>query len=241
MYIQSIAIRNQSLTTERIARLNSKKIRNIIFLLLPLIYIAIITIPTRDKIEQKIISSSIFTIETTKSVIEPIIEIMYPSPPSWIPIEYVLFIMKECNKSGVPYLLIFKLIECESGWLQKARHINIDPDTGEIVSIDYGRMQINSLNFKEFIAKFKDSNRKANSYDLVNNPYDNTQIGIRHLADLYHKFNSWTLAVTAYNAGTLNTMKGNISARTRKHVNRVIPIENWWTFPETVRIIRKNS
>jgi len=165
--------------------------------------------------------------------------IIYPSPPSWVKNTIVLFIMKECEKSNVPYLLIFKMIEYESGWNQSRYFLNKD-NRGKIVSIDYGYLMINSLNIKNFIHSFKDSNRKESSYDVINNVYDNIQIGIRYLRSCYDQTGSWTLAVTAYNAGPANAINGTIGLRTKQYVNYIIPIENWWTFPDTVKVIRRS-
>jgi soluble lytic murein transglycosylase-like protein len=240
MFTESMAIERPQNQGEE-ARLSLKKIRKTISLFLPLWFLIMITIPQGDAPFSMTQPSPLkeLPISIAKAVLKFPTEIVYPTPPKWIPNSYILYVMKECNRWGIPYLLVFKLIERESEWRQTAINVNRDPVTRKVLSYDYGRMQINSLNFKAFIEMYKDSNRTIKSYDLINNAFDNAQIGIRHLADLYEQFDNWTLAITAYNAGPLNTIKGTISARTKNYINYIIPVEGWWTFPDTVKIIRK--
>lgn len=165
--------------------------------------------------------------------------ITYPAPPEWVSRNYVAYVMQECARQNVPYLLVFKLIELESGWKISAKNINRDPVTGEILSIDWGRFQINSRNFERFIAKYKDPDRKASSYDLIHDAFDNAQIGIRHLADLYGEFGNWTQAVQAYNGGSPRVRNGSLLDSTYAYQKYIIPVEGWWENPPGVEIIRK--
>jgi soluble lytic murein transglycosylase-like protein len=151
--------------------------------------------------------------------------------------------MKECDnprfKTKIPYLLVFKQIEYESGWRQKIAIPNKD-EHGKIVSYDYGMMQINSTNIKKFIHDYKDPDRSEKSYDVVNNAFDNVQIGIRHLRHMYEQFDCWKYALTAYNAGPDNVSK-ELKPVTKRYLAYIIPIDEWWKFPETVVILRKKS
>lgn len=166
--------------------------------------------------------------------------ISYPAPPSWVSRSYVAYVIQECARQNVPYLLVFKLIELESGWKASAKNVNKDPVTGEVLSIDWNRFQINSKNFTRFIALYKDPDRPASSYDLINDTFDNAQIGIRHLADLYREFGNWTQAIQAYNGGAPRVKNGTLLASTYDYQKYIIPIEGWWESPPNVVIIRKD-
>jgi hypothetical protein len=149
--------------------------------------------------------------------------------------------MQECSRQDVPYLLVFKLIERESEWRLSAKNINRNPKTGKIVSIDYGRFQINSLNIQHFIDIYKSPDRKASSYDLINNPYDNAEIGIKYLADLYSQFGNWRQAVQAYNGGAHRIKTDGPKASTVEYQQYIIPVDNWWEFPSNVVVVREEE
>ena len=168
------------------------------------------------------------------------IKITYPLPPKWFNHRLLMYIIKECDNTHVPYLLVFKLIELESRWHCEDNSANRD-NKGKLLSVDYGLMQINSLNIDNFITLYKDRNRSAKSYDIKHNSYDNAQIGIRHLADLYNKFRSWPLAIGAYNAGYTSIAKGYCPDSTKSYIKYIIPVDKWWAFPTNVIVSRPDQ
>lgn len=189
-------------------------------------------------VPQQVISKEI---PPAPAPIQETVYINYPTPPSWVPQKFITYVMQECSKQGVPYLLVFKLIERESEWKFSAKNINRDPKTNKIDSIDYGRFQINSLNFQHFIEIYKSPDRKASSYDLINNPYDNAEIGIKHLADLYSQFNNWNQAIQAYNGGAYRIKTHGPRASTVDYQQYIIPVDNWWEFPPHVVLVREGG
>jgi hypothetical protein len=162
--------------------------------------------------------------------------ITYPQPPVWFDQKLKLYIMKTCREEQVPYLLVFKLIERESQWRKDIAH-NRDKK-GNIKSTDYGLLQINSLNVPTFIGLYKDRNRTVKSYDIVHNSYDNVQIGIRHLHDLYSLFGDWEKAILAYNCGSKAVFANRIPATTIAYAKNIIPHSFWWDDPEDVVLIK---
>jgi hypothetical protein len=169
---------------------------------------------------------------------EPIY-ISYPSPPSWVTQKYISFLIQECSKHKVPYLLVFKLIERESEWKMNARNHNIDPVTGKIKSTDYGRFQINSKNISDFVARYRSPDRSVSSYDIIHNQFDNAEIGIKHLADLYSIFGNWSQAVQAYNCGTYRVQTRGPPESTVRYQQYIVPVEGWWDFPPEVVVHRE--
>lgn len=168
-----------------------------------------------------------------------IIKITYPQPPKEFNTKLKLFIISECNRNDVPYLLVFKLIEKESSWDRKARNYNKDEE-GNVVSIDYGLMQINSTNLELFSKLYRSKDREASSYDIKYNAYDNVEMGIKHLKDLYTTHGSWKEAVMAYNGGSPRVFHKKVKASTKEYAEYICPIENWWTFPTNV-VLDKNG
>lgn len=177
-----------------------------------------------------------------------IVKIVYPTPPGWVSPRLVQYIIDEANnlkyKTKIPVPLIFKLIEWESGWDQRSYNNNyvFVKVNGKLIkklaSVDRGLMMLNSLYAADFIHDYRDPWRKASSYDVVNNPFDNVQIGIRRLRAMYDIFGTWTEAIEAYNAGITTVALGwKLADPTVREVNYVIPIEGWWTSPPGVEIV----
>ncbi len=154
-----------------------------------------------------------------------------PVPPETVSKKLISYINTIADKYGVPRLLVYKLIIKESGWLQKARNYNYDSVTGKLLSIDIGVMQLNSNYVDWMIKTFGDKNI---IYDVRSNAYHNVEIGIKYLAWLYKRMQSWRLAVMAYNCGPTNVQNGNIPVRTLQYANYIVPVENWWEGPENV-------
>lgn len=172
---------------------------------------------------------------------KPSVFVSYPTPPPWISAKILAYIDTEANnpqfKTKVPILLIYKLIEWESGWRQSAYHHNTLPD-GYIWSTDWGIMQECDAYIPELIHEFRDPGRKEKSYDVIHNVYDNLQIGIRKLRHMYDTFGTWTKAIAAYNAGiTTVSLGAKLKPPTRRELHHVIPVEAWWTRPDGVEII----
>jgi hypothetical protein len=165
------------------------------------------------------------------------VRIVLSSPPDFIPQRYVEFLYGMCKKYEVPYLMVYKLIETESEWKQIAVNENLDKN-GNVVSIDVGRMQLNSKSVKWMIEKF---GKKWKKYDIVNNAYDNTEIGVRYLAHLYSIFKDWKLAVMAYNCGPTAVLNNCIPARTLKYGDVIVPVDFWWEVPDNVELVEATN
>jgi hypothetical protein len=183
--------------------------------------------------------SSISSVETKDTTPVEAIVMTYPTPPSWVSRAYLSFVMQTCAKFDVPYLLVFKLIETESDWNMGAKCYNYNKTTGALLSIDYGRFQINSMNLDSFSQMYCAPGRDPKSYDIVNNSFDNAEIGIKHLADLYQQFGNWVKAVQAYNGGAHRIKTIGPRQSTINYQKMIIPIEGWWEFPPEVIVVRE--
>lgn len=168
---------------------------------------------------------------------QEVIKIKYPEPPKSFDTKLKLFIISQCNENGVPYLLVFKLIEKESQWDMYSKGYNLD-SKGQVLSIDYGLMQINSANLAIFPVLYRDEERLASSYNIKSNPYDNAEVGIKHLKDLYTQFHSWQDAVAAYNGGSYRVLRGKVRESTKNYVLYICPVDLWWEFPSNVLVER---
>lgn len=156
----------------------------------------------------------------------PRIKVTPSYPPEELGSTFQAFLETECATNGVPYLLACKLISIESQWHQSACHPNIVD--GEVVSTDYGIMQLNSIYIKPMINANKDRHRYIEDYDIIGSKFDNVQIGVRHLADLYKTLRSWRKAVMAYNCGLPSVMINRIPPTTQIYVDLICPYEGWW-------------
>jgi soluble lytic murein transglycosylase-like protein len=183
------------------------------------------------------VTTSIFTIPYLPGK-EPIIKILVHLPPSSkIGPKLRKYIYDQCIKEGIPYYLACQQIWWESnGWNIKARNYNYDRKTHKLLSIDYGLMQLNSLYIDKFLKDFKDPERSIKSYDVINNPFDNVQIGLRVLKDHYLKLGSWSLALQAYNAGKHSVLHNEVPLITLKYAHYLCPIDNWWLEPRGVKL-----
>ena len=163
----------------------------------------------------------------------PKVEIISPDPPKYIAKSLVFYIIRECDYLNIPYLLAFKLIEHESGWHIYQRtpnyryHLVDGVKTKYVDSVDIGLMQLNSKVVDQLIEELGAKGRK---YNISKNPYDNIDIGLRFLADLYQTTGSWYDAVRAYNAGLRNIK----SKKAIEYGNHIIPVDRWWDLPENV-------
>ena len=138
----------------------------------------------------------------------------------------IQYIKKECLRSQVPFSLVCAIIKKESQWNVHCHSDNLY--NKKVVSTDYGLMQLNSKYSKGFVYQFKDAWRTSASYDIKNNPYDNVQVGIRHLRFLYDQLGNWKKTVMAYNAGINRVINKNIPKSTIEYVKEVCPTDGWW-------------
>lgn len=166
--------------------------------------------------------------------------IQYPEPPDTFPFKLKLFIISECNRRRVPYLLVFRFITRESQWDIRARGYNFDKK-GKIVSTDYGLMQINSSNIVRFIKWYRDPKRSIKSYDPIHNPYDNVELGIKHLRDLYNYLKDWKLVAEAYNGGLDRVRNNNMKDSTKDYADFIVPYPDWWEEPDGVQLVRATN
>jgi soluble lytic murein transglycosylase-like protein len=153
--------------------------------------------------------------------------IKYPIPPAWFNKDLLNYISKECKKNNVPVLLVHKLIEQESQWHSNSPSPNYDRHHN-LLSIDYGLMQINSDNLERFAHAYKEPWRSEKSYNPMHNSWDNVHFGICYLRDLYLQFGNWKDAVAAYNGGTKRVKNNTLKKSTQEYVNTVCPVTDWW-------------
>lgn len=161
-------------------------------------------------------------------------------PTSRVSQKVIDFFYRTCAEGwkgqSVPPMLIIKQIWLESEWYTWAKGKNIDKKTGEVLSYDWNYMQINDFNIAYYVHLYHDANRKEKSYDVKHNVYDNLQIGIRRMADLYRKYKSWKLTVAAYNGGERNVDHNTTWDSTKAYVRIIDPIENWWNRSDVILI-----
>ncbi len=150
-----------------------------------------------------------------------------PIIPAFVSDTLIAYAQTECAAEGVPWPLFCRLVDHESGWSQEARNINWGPG-GQIISTDVGIMQLNSLYHYEFVNAYKNRHSHIENYDLAGNPYDNVQIGIRHLAYLKQATGSWRRSVAAYNGGYYAAMTWKLQPITAQYVDKICPVEGWW-------------
>lgn len=98
-------------------------------------------------------------------------------------------------------------------------------------------MALNSKYIDDYIREFKDPDRSFESYDVINNPYDNVQIGLRVLKSRFLIFSSWYKGIEAYNAGCFAIKNNEIPLTTLEYVNIICPIEGWWNNPKGIKLI----
>jgi hypothetical protein len=163
------------------------------------------------------------------------IVVNYPHPPIGFDKSLLMYINKECERNALPIPLVYKLISLESQWKLHSSSGNRDKK-GNLWSIDYGLLQLNSESIPKFIIQFKDAKRSVKSYDPIHDPYDNVQLGLRYLKSLYLQFNSWPKALAGYNAGEKNVKRGTLTLHTKNYVKYIIPVDEWWLHPNNVFI-----
>jgi len=100
--------------------------------------------------------------------------------------------------------------------------------------VDYNLFQINSKNIDEFIHLYRDPWRTEKSYDLIHDAYDNSQIAIRHLADLHGQFGDWGKALAAYNSGAGRVRRNEVPLETQHYVQRIAPYSWWMAYKENL-------
>ena len=175
------------------------------------------------------------------------ITVFYRDPPKWFARSLLDFLYKTCDIGwkgvAVPHMLIEKQIWLESEWHTWAKGKNIDPDTGKVLSTDWNIMQINDGNIAYYVHLYKDADRSERSYDVKHNPYDNMQIGVRRMADMYRVYGSWQKALIAYNGGE-NVLRHNLKKLkdvTVAYIHIIDPVEKWWDNPPNVILVKQES
>ncbi len=158
------------------------------------------------------------------------VTIKLPKVPKSVDDKLVQFAYQQCMEHSVPYLLFFKLVELESGWDIYSTNYNRDKK-GKVKSIDRGICQINSKNFVLFKNLYHSKDRTPESYNITESPYDNIEIGVKHLRDLYNEFSDWKLAIIAYNCGGTAVHKNRVPDSTKKYAARIMPCDYWWNYP----------
>lgn len=132
----------------------------------------------------------------------------------FIPYRYREYLEQVSFDYNVPVWIIARVIENESSWKEKAFNKNGKNN------YDYGLMQLNSKNLKEFEWRFNNF-EKIDYYD----PYENIRIGVQYLQYLYKHLGSWELTVSAYNCGINRVRTGNIPISTQRYTSRILQYE----------------
>lgn len=102
------------------------------------------------------------------------------------------------QKYGIPPAILKGLAFLESGWRQFDK--NGKPLRGRVISVDQGIMQINQRFHPEAFPRA--------SYDIQYN----MEVGAAYLKSRYDRYQNWTKAIAAYNAGSIKyDKKGRIA------------------------------
>lgn len=136
-----------------------------------------------------------------------------------IPEPYRQLCLSISAKTKIPLKVIYRLVENESNWDEKAYNKNKNG------TFDVGLAQINSNNFEYFywkILKFEPYKR-INYTEYFYSPVNNLWAGflyLRWLLDYYD--NDYEKAIMAYNCGLGNVNKGNIPRTTVKYAQKIL-------------------
>ena len=160
---------------------------------------------------------------------EPV-SIRLPTIPKSVDEKLIQFAYQQCMDNSVPFLLFLKLVELESGWDIDAINYNHDK-RGRVKSFDVGICQINSKNFILFKKLYHSKDRAPNSYNITESPYDNIEMGVKHLRDLFNEFSDWKSVIAAYNCGGTAVHRNRIPNSTKVYLSRIIPCDYWWNYP----------
>jgi len=139
------------------------------------------------------------------SLYEPYIEM--------IPKAYRVTVINLCWRYNVPISLLYNLVEKESSWNPKAVS-SINPNG----SYDRGLMQINTYSQKTLVAKYYSGCTPFDPYKYQ----DSLEVGIRYLNHLYSVYNSWEMALWAYNAGYTRVNDNCIPYTTKEYARDIL-------------------
>jgi len=105
--------------------------------------------------------------------------------------ELTTAIIESSIKYDIPTNILFGLIYQESNFNFREKNQNKDG------SFDIGLMQLNSTTYKSIIEK--------NGIEYLLNPYNNLELGCKHLKENYNEYGNWYLALLSYNAGIIKS------------------------------------
>jgi len=106
--------------------------------------------------------------------------------------DFRLIIIENCIKHEVPYVVGFTVAMTESDI-----RMDIEEELNHNGTYDIGIFQLNSYYIGWFEEKYWKELESFNPY----NPEHNIEMGIMYLSDLRKRFESWELAIRAYNVG----------------------------------------
>ena len=145
------------------------------------------------------------------------------SIPLFIPKEYRGPLMEASKRWNVPPVVLYVMIEVETGETWNPRSINRNQNG----TIDRGLMQINSKYEAERVSLFWDKKETFNHWNGAHSIY----LGAAIVADHHKTLKSWSKAIMAYNMGLTGLTSGGpittpyltkIQEQVRSYVNQLI-------------------
>jgi soluble lytic murein transglycosylase-like protein len=122
-----------------------------------------------------------------------------------VPPEYRELLNKACNDAGVPYAIMARMVQVESGWDSTA-------DNG----YDAGLFQFNRKYLEWFSLKFN-GGRMVDPFD----PVVSAKVACRYMRWLYFQLGDYRKAVAAYNCGLTRFNTGKLPRTTVLYVKLV--------------------
>lgn len=130
-----------------------------------------------------------------------------PTGPVFVPEKYKEVLFRHCFNQNVPYKLMARIAEVESGWKNRP----------SIDGHDHGIWQLNDWAMEhDFLWRFN-GGRKVNPYDVE----ESTRIACQLMRWLYDALGSWELATMAYNCGLPRLLKEGPPESTKRYLRRV--------------------
>jgi soluble lytic murein transglycosylase-like protein len=126
-----------------------------------------------------------------------------------VPIVYRNMLMYYCDEAGVPYALMARIAQVESGWNYRA-------DNGK----DAGLFQLNREYLDYFGWKFNDG-IEVDPFD----PEASMRVACRYMRHLYLLCHDYRVATMAYNCGYTRLIKDGPPKSTLKYVSLVFGFE----------------